>query len=227
MIEQALKNLTALQEQIDNALTNDLGNVTMVFPDFASKLHQNIRFGCFGDHGAITLQPSNFSAFILDLAYFTMIEDKLSLLTGLKMFGSEVPQSIRNRSVMVKIETYDPGVFTVMSCELHPRYDDTRITIIPILPPPYVLFDEDENYLKVPEWKWEYISEYEEWSQKIYDAERKFRRSYYQIGGWGSFRQHSYDESYIAQVNTEHGDNGAVYVTTHEQVHIHAFDQMC
>lgn len=230
MIEQALEHLASLHESIENALTNDLGNVTMVFPDFASKLHQNIRFGCFGDVIAIPPKYNYLQAydFIIDLEYFTMIEDKLSLLTGLRMFGKNVPPEIRNRQMKIRMEFDDYGVLTVQSSSIKPEYP--RFKVIPILPPPYIVFDEDEEYLNVPEWKWEYISEYENWTQKIYDADLKSghrHRSFYQIGGWGDFRQGSYNDEYIAQANTQHGDNGAVYVITHEQSHFKVFDQMC
>lgn len=219
MIEQALTRLTELQHTVEKALTNDLRNVTMVFPDFADTLLHNIRFGCFGDH-IPGLDWRTSGSFIVDLTYFTIIEEKASLLTGLKVFGSDVPREHRNESLHI-IYAFDPIQQRIHNSDFHPNYEET-FQLHPTLPPPHIVFGHDEHELiDVPRWQWEYIDEYETW---MWNEMQQLYRKYYQIGGWGSFRQCSYHESYIAQANTQHGDNGAIYLI-HEDRFL-ALDQM-
>ena len=187
MIEPALTRLAELQHTVENALTNDLRNVTMVFPDFADTLLHNIRFGCFGDH-IPSLDIHRVGSFIVDLTYFTILEEKASLLTGLKMFGSDVPREHLSNSFHIRYD-FDPTKRFIYHSEFHPNYEET-FQLHPTLPPPHVVFGHDEHELTdVPRWQWEYVDEYENW---MWNQMQSLRRHYYQIGGWGSFRQYSY-----------------------------------
>lgn len=64
--------------------------------------------------------------------------------------------------------------------------------------------------------------EYPDWMLPCMDAYFEYRcehrrklkidRTYYQLGGYGSFIQANYDKSYIGQINAELGDAGSIYM---------------
>lgn len=69
----------------------------------------------------------------------------------------------------------------------------------------------DINQWSQFDWRWESISQYENWRVKLMDQNFSKAPSYVQIGGYGKFIQHSY-KHYIAQINNEVGDAGALFL---------------
>lgn len=95
----------------------------------------------------------------------------------------------------------DQGVVPVNFLDFY----ELRLT----LPDVFEAFGMDEDG-SIPKWMEDSFDVYENWK---WEVEARRRDYYVQIGGHGAWIQGSYTDTYIAQVNNDVGDAGAVFIT--------------
>lgn len=204
---------------IQKACQNELLECTYIIDGFEEKILKNLRWGLFSRQNVeiskkvlTTRSWSDKTAYQNDLLQISF-EEVISIakfieltpeLMKYKIFSSELQASLDEKFIQVYFE-YDTLEATIISGK---QFANTKVQDI---------LDAYDLKLTLPDYDCIFGEEMPEWLMPHIDAYEKFQhsmkeKSYIQIGGHGNWIQGSYTDTYIAQVNNEVGDCGAVFI---------------
>jgi hypothetical protein len=221
-----------LRLSLRDALQGPLEETSWIFPNFEARVIDNVRMGLFLHPDR--KRPRREHLLEINLAEVATMEAMLAndFKDELKsrMFSPKIDAKALSSRVTLDFD-FDYKTMTVNvkeasdeSLNTVPSLENWRF--VPTLPPVFVVFGFTPHYSEVEDWQWAYVEPYEKWVQSL---ERPLRHRHYsdmQIGGWADFRQDGDYDTYIAQVNTEHGDAGAIYLE-YADGEFCGFEQMC
>lgn len=226
-IEETLEHQEHILSSIDRALEEQLLSASWEVDDFKGKILGGLRWGLFLrptiDEPAELRTTTKFSrdGFHDDAPLIRInFEEILALeknfsLWGLKeapIFSPKINKELLKGEILVDFnyETLDADVSVIDSAPkgFEPLHlldiYELRLT----LPDIYEAFGlKEDDYL--PKWQHDSLDAYEKWKWSV---EQNKHEPYVQIGGHGRWIQGSYTDTYIAQVNNDVGDAGAVFI---------------
>jgi hypothetical protein len=220
------------RDQIQLAVANELEHTSWVFDNFEQRIFSNIRFGFFRTEQ----QPHNELDWenTLEVNVAEVLAMEHLLLRNVykehgfkhRMFGPAMYELPKRSLVKVNFD-YEDNLATVIddfsySVDINVDNFLQKWELRATLPICNVVFDIAHDR-DIQEWQWEYIEAYEQWVQRLNETRRS---KYIQIGGWADFRQDGDYYEYVAQIDTDHGDCGAIYLSL-EAGKFEAYEQMC
>jgi hypothetical protein len=220
------------KHEIKKAIDGELEHTSFVFENLADRILSNIRFGFFRTEQQPHKELGWKSTLEINVVELLVVEGTLlpdvykeynlkHRMFGPAMYADPKPYLVKvdfdydiNRASLTTEETFlgDATVDQFM------QKWELRAT----LPIYNVVFDIPKDG-DLQEWQYEYVEAYENWMYRVNDTRRS---KYIQIGGWADFRQSGDYYDYVAQIDTEHGDCGAVYLEYADGKFV-AYDQMC
>lgn len=232
-VEEQIEQLRA---DIRNAVNTKLSDMAMVFDNLEQRIFENIRWSFsrqrryrnYQDLGWLHLMELDFAEV---MTYEEVLLGTHKHLFKQGMFEQSMYTAIGGTIAILDFD-FDWHTFKVheqigskMNNDAYPDHRLDPVAFLqkwdlqPILPPVFTVMEVDDETFN--EWHYEYADAYEEW---LNDSRR--RNTAIQIGGWGDFRQSATQEEYVMQVNTDHGDCGAIYLGFRDD-QFYGYEQMC
>jgi hypothetical protein len=230
-IEEILKHQEFILSAIDKALEDELLSVSWEVENLKEKIINGLRWGLFLRpkveevpqlRTTTKLSKGSFhdDAPIVRINFQEILALEKSLADwGVKqfpIFSPKIDKSILKGEISVDLDYEDCKTETCVSADspegIKPEklleFYELRLT----LPGVFEAFGLDEDY-DIPKWQYDSFDAYEKWKWSVEAGRRDY---YLQIGGHGAWIQGSYTDTYIAQVNNDIGDAGAVFINVSE-----------
>lgn len=204
--------------KLETALTEQLKDVVLIFPDLKQKIEENVLWGIFSEEDLYEAplvkyrRHEVFAHLSYDVIELAKQELKKHAEENHDFFSLEVDKVFQEKDIDIYLDYEDCDVKVDKTEKFSKKLKkDFKALIAATLPDSGIVFKDmiqgnvfdDANV-----WLLEYMDLYDEWK---HESMSKLYRYLWQIGGHGRWIQSDYNETYLAQANIDIGDAGSVF----------------